>query len=578
MPTDLSGRYIFLASPGGMDEDRRIVREEVARYNQECAERTGVVFLIKGYEDLPGKVARPQAAINPLVLRCDYMMLLVGDQLGSPTTVSPPFRTGIEEELSVAVDALERAEAPMRDIMLTFTTQAPGEIRRSSRALQQVLEFKNMIEATKELYYVAPYPNEVELRRRVWAQLEEWAQPLDPKQPPNCPKLKAALSGTERPVMNDPPATTGDELVRWAEEQAELGLNATADAAFAQAIADGDPRHLHSYARFLQRTGRLDQALRFDQRAFRHVTAAPDDSPATVRLRADLLAHMGLLKRKLGDLRESRTLLTQAVATAQPHADAEEMSSTIEYALDQLGITAERLGDLDDAADAYAEALERRTESKNQRQRAQSLVNLARIARQQQRTDDAIKMLEEAVHLLRDTDSRALANALAALGNATATADPGRAKDLLDQSLQLNRRLDIPDGISVAYNGLARLALAANDAPQARELAEKVLEVNVASGNQQGTAIAYRLLGEVHLLERDADKAVAALRQAQDLVTSQHDPGQEAQVRLAMALACAQRGDTEGVAEQVAAGRAAATSCGDLATLAKLDDLAGPAA
>jgi hypothetical protein len=67
MPVDLSGRVIFLASPGGMDRERSWVREEVALFNNLRFRGTGVVFVVTGYEDVPGTVNRPPAANTPLL-------------------------------------------------------------------------------------------------------------------------------------------------------------------------------------------------------------------------------------------------------------------------------------------------------------------------------------------------------------------------------------------------------------------------------------------------------------------------------------------------------------------------------
>jgi hypothetical protein len=86
MPVDLSGRVIFLASPGGTDTERKWVREEVALFNTLRFRGTGVVFVVTGYEDVAGTVNRPQAAINPLVEEADFMILLVGDHSNANAT------------------------------------------------------------------------------------------------------------------------------------------------------------------------------------------------------------------------------------------------------------------------------------------------------------------------------------------------------------------------------------------------------------------------------------------------------------------------------------------------------------
>jgi tetratricopeptide (TPR) repeat protein len=571
MPVDLSGRVIFLASPGGMDAERRWVREEVALFNHLRFRGTGVVFVVTGYEDVPGTVNRPQAAINPLVEDADFMILLVGDQLGSPTTATAPFRTGIEEELSVALHCLEIDNAPMRDIMLGFRAHASSTLRRPTQALREVLEFKNAIEATKELFHVGSVASETDLRHTVQVQLEEWARPLGAKASRSCPALMAALDRSNRPTMAQPPHDDADTLVQWAEEQAGNGLNAVADSAFAKAIADNNPDHLRRYARFLQRTGQLERAVKVDQQAL--TLCVGRTTVEDVRLQADLLAHLAQLKRKLGDPRASKRLLDEAVKTARPYGG--QITSTLGYILDQSGIAAARLGDLDGAKVAYSEAHDLRVAVGDERGRAQSLINLARVARVQGDTGQAVALLNEAIGILeRGDETRVLANALATLGEAVGADDPVRARDLLTRSLRINERLDIPDGVSVASNGLARLALSVGDIGSASKHAERVLEVSTETGNREGTAIAHRLLGEIQLASGEPQAAVESFRNALDLASTQRDPAREAQARLGLTRSLAALEDRDGATENVKIGRAAAIRASDETLIAEFDRLA----
>jgi tetratricopeptide (TPR) repeat protein len=571
MPVDLSGRVIFLASPGGMEHERNWVREEVTQFNQLRSNGTGVVFIVTGYEDVAGSVNRPQAAINPLVEQADFMILIVGDRLGSPTTATAPFRTGIEEELSVALHCLETEGAPMRDIMLAFRGQTSSSLRRPTRDLREVLEFKNAIEATKEIFHVGSVVGEVAIREKVRVQLEEWVRPLKAKSSRSCPTLLAALDWTNRPIMAQPPDDSADVLVEWAEDQAAKGLNTAADAAFARAIVDNDPDHLRRYARFLQRTGQMKRAVKLDQQALN--LCAGGTTVEDVRLQADLLAHLAQLKRKLGDPRASKRLLDEAVATARPYAD--QIVPTLGYILDQVGIAAARRGDLDGAKAAYGEALDLRKTANDELGQAQSLINLARVARSQAHGGEVVNLLNEAIGILEQgEETRVLANALAALGEAVIDEDPGGARDLLTRSLVINERLDIPDGVSVASNGLARLALSVGDAPSAGEHAERVLEVSSRTGNREGTAIAYRLLGEMHLVSEAFPTAKEAFESALDLASAQRDPAREAQAQFGLARSLAALGDQKGAADHVKAGRAAAVKASDQALIAEFDQLA----
>jgi tetratricopeptide (TPR) repeat protein len=554
-----------------MTSQRRLVRDEVARFNQLRFRDTRVSFIVRGFEDVPGTVSRPQAAINPLVEEADFIMLIVGGQLGSPTTTTPPYRTGIEEELAVALDCLGSAAAPMRDVMTTFRAQSPKKMRKPSSELREVLAFKAAIESTKEMLHVGTFPSGRALREQVWAQLEDWAKELTPKEPSACPKLRSMLDGTNRPPMSDPPSDDPQALVEWAEAQAALGLNTAADTAFARATVDPRPDHLKRYAMFLQRTGRLSDAVALDEQAL--ALCVGSNSVDQIELRASLLAHMAQLKRKLGQPRIAKRLLQEAVRTCRPHAAV--MLPTMGYVLDQLGITASRSGELDTAAEAFREAHELRVSANDTRGRAQSLINLARVSRARGDVADAAALLGEAVALLEPTgDTRELANALASLGDAVAVGDPEQANRLLVRALQINELLDNADGISVASNGLARLALARGDSAEAARHAQRVLELSSDSGNREGTAIAYRLRGEVVLAQGSAPEAAADFERSLEIARSQRDPTREAQAWSGLARSFALLSDTSAAADAIRHGRSAAGRSSDATLVNEFDALA----
>ena len=143
----------------------------------------------------------------------------------------------------------------------------------------------------------------------------------------------------------------------------------------------------------------------------------------------------------------------------------------------------------------------------------------------------------------------------------------------VDPSLRINEGLGIPDGVSVASNGLPRLALSIGDVTSATRHAERVLEVSSEAGNREGMAIAYRLFGQIHIASGKPEAATEAFRNALDLALTQRDPAREAQVRLGLARSLAVFGNHEAAADNVKAGRAAATRASDKALVAEFDEL-----
>lgn len=56
MPIDLSGRLVFLASPGNMARERQVCRQVIRDFNEGRGEVKQVSFIVRAWEDMPGGV------------------------------------------------------------------------------------------------------------------------------------------------------------------------------------------------------------------------------------------------------------------------------------------------------------------------------------------------------------------------------------------------------------------------------------------------------------------------------------------------------------------------------------------
>ena len=113
MPDNLKAYRIFIASPGGLQDERRAFREEIQSYNESESVSRGVLFLPVGWEDTLGGVGPPQSIINEDVRRCDYFLLLLWDRWGSPTNIDRSgYSSGTEEEYRVALECYEDPQRP----------------------------------------------------------------------------------------------------------------------------------------------------------------------------------------------------------------------------------------------------------------------------------------------------------------------------------------------------------------------------------------------------------------------------------------------------------------------------------
>ena len=72
MPENITRYRVFIASPGGLKEEREAFREALQDYNDEINElERDVTFMSVGWEATLGGVGRPQSMINQDIAKCD---------------------------------------------------------------------------------------------------------------------------------------------------------------------------------------------------------------------------------------------------------------------------------------------------------------------------------------------------------------------------------------------------------------------------------------------------------------------------------------------------------------------------
>ena len=92
---------VFIASPGDLDEERKIARRVAEETNQNLAYRLGWEIDLRGWEDTLPTGSRPQSVINQDVEDCDVFLGLLWERWGQPTGHGE-FSSGFEEEFDIA--------------------------------------------------------------------------------------------------------------------------------------------------------------------------------------------------------------------------------------------------------------------------------------------------------------------------------------------------------------------------------------------------------------------------------------------------------------------------------------------
>ncbi|WP_344414867.1 tetratricopeptide repeat protein [Pseudonocardia ailaonensis] len=554
MPSEIYAYRVFIASPGGLDQERAIVREQISLFNESRMLDFGCVFSSYGWEGVPGGMRRPQAAINEEIEQCDYMILMLGSRWGSNPAGDGIYTSGTEEEFHIAQDCLSKPDHPMADTLVLFKGVSDEQLRDPGDQLKKVLEFRQKLDDERKLFYKS-FDDVDGLRKEVTIRLERWA--LD-QRGAGVPRLSRGMQSI-RPTEVESEATLQDvkeeciaeDSIEIAEKYASQGLTVQADAAFVRATADGDTQNLERYARFLRRTGRLSKSLEVNQQVLDKLSGATPEE-VSPQVRARTLCNIGIIQRKTGDLNSSRASLREAVETAR--SAGPELLGTLAYALDNLSITVGRHGDDKEAAKHLEEALAVRERAGDSVQAANTLTNLARLYRRTGQLDSAKESCESAIaHLSGGSDKAALASAHAAMGEILeAEGDLNGAQASFSTGLSINESLGMPDLVALSLTQVSRVLIELGDLAAAERNAQRSFDENDRASNHEGLTASRHLLGRIYLKTDRYDLATGMLEKAADDYATMRNPTGEAWARLHLSQAQMKNGN-EGVASEALA-------------------------
>ncbi|WP_433622057.1 tetratricopeptide repeat protein [Nocardia sp. CA-120079] len=516
MPVDLSCRLVFLASPGGLSSERKRCRKVFREYNETRSLKQRTSFYIHAWEDVSGGVGRPQDLINPSLDECDFVLMLFNDRFGSPPAHDDRFASGTEEEFFRALKLLADAESPMRDILVLFKTVDPDRIRDPGPDLKAVLDFRARLEASKSLV-LQNFDSLDSLSQIVERKLHEWSGPLESKQPREIliPEATVDMSGMRTRGRAD--------LLESAKSFALDGLLVQAEAAYAAATEDGDPRSLLSFAQFMRRTGRLEQAMALNRQVVTNSDLLLSRSAGPVALRVEAMSNIGVIQRKQGEITGSLSILLEAVRTAETALEPIHREHC--YALDNYGLSLLRTGESSRALVQFERADFLRDQYGTNAERAQSAVNLGRQHLAQHQFQDALNKFGRALRLLEaDPDEHLKANALTGRAEVLIRLDrEDEADELLREALELNEHLHHRDGRSIVHALWARSLLKQGQSEKAGAHLDAAAKIVDESGNLHGRGVVEWLRAERARCEGDLIKARALLSDAEEIASRSTD-------------------------------------------------------
>ncbi len=507
MSYKLSGYKVFIASPGGLDDERRAFAKEIEDYNRVEAVHRGVIFQAVGWEDtLPG-IGRPQSIINEELKQCDYFILLLHDRWGSnPGKNKKNATSGTEEEYLTALDCFQEKKYSMNQIVCLFKSVPPHQLADPGPQLQKVIDFKRKIGNEKKLLY-SNFTSVDEFNSLIRKNLAKWLRDdnsggdggyLYPKGPPDLPVDIEPKSDLD---ITNPIDTEIQNIIDSAWKYAKEGKLVDAEIEFSKALIESPSENqLLNFSRFLIGTGQLEKASVMIDRAI-HLAKAGSN----LIMKARAFTFKGIVLRTRGDLDGAEEMYKKSLANNEKLGRLDGMA--VDYG--NLGYVFQIRGDLDGAEEMYKKSLAINEKLGLLDGMASDYGNLGNVLRTRGDLDGAEEMYKKSLAI---TEKLGLLDGMASdygnLGNVLQTrGDLDGAEEMHKKSLAIDEKLGRLQGMAIRYGNLGIVLKTRGDLDGAEEMYKKSLVIDEKLGRLDGMAVAYGNLGNVLYARGDLDGA-----------------------------------------------------------------------
>lgn len=270
MPKRITQYKVFIGSPGGLEEERKVFKEFVDRCSAHHGLARNVLFSPVGWEETLAGAGRPQELINDDLRQCDYAIFILHDRWGSPTGTHG---SGFEEEFALA-EELNR-QGKLLGYFLFLKPIDPGKLADPGGQLNKVIAFRERVKAERKLLYkefadIRALEGLLDGHLAQWLRDHETRESGEHLQPAKSDvDAKTGISGVTTKKASSTPADPGFEF--WYQQSAILlgeGPDQAATGLFLAKQALARARDDIQIARALRRcsdfqffSGRLDDAL-----------------------------------------------------------------------------------------------------------------------------------------------------------------------------------------------------------------------------------------------------------------------------------------------------------------------------
>jgi hypothetical protein len=131
----------FIASPGGLEAERRAASAAAEEVNRSVARPLGGRLELIGWEETLSGTGRPQATINAEMESCDLFIGAIWTSWGSRPSLDGPYTSGFEEEFELSRLRHARSQSP---IMAMFFKDGNRPIRTAVHRSQAASRFESL--------------------------------------------------------------------------------------------------------------------------------------------------------------------------------------------------------------------------------------------------------------------------------------------------------------------------------------------------------------------------------------------------------------------------------------------------
>ena len=515
MTFKLNGYKVFIASPGGLEDERRAFAKEIETYNKIEALHRNVMFQAVGWEDTLSGMGRPQSLINEDLKQCDYFILVLHDRWGSnPGVNKKEASSGTEEEYLIALDCFYDKNLPMKQIICLFKSVPPNQLADPGPQLQDVVNFKRKLEHEKKLLYSNFSSNE-EFTSLIRKNLSKWLRD------DNSPEEGGYILPKDSPIPPDDngPTSGGSDLIDTDIEKdlekawlyAKEGKLVDAEIEFSKAlIKDPSENQLLNFSNFLMDIGQLDKSMVMIDRAIHLATAGNN-----LAMKAKAYSYKGIILKIRGNLDEAKDMYKKALEINEKLGRLEGIASNYK----NLGNIMLDRGDLEGAEDLYKKALEINKDLERLEGITSIYNNLGNIMLKRGDLEGAEDLYKKALEINKDLERlEGITSSYNNLGNIMLKrGDLEGAEDMYKKALEINERLGRLEGITSSYNNLGYVLQNRGDLDEAEDMYKKALEINEKLGRLEGIASNYGNLGYNLKLRGDLDGAEKMLKKALEI-------------------------------------------------------------